>query len=132
MLNKLAFYCGLSKKRINDEERVDADDVKEEGAVEFLTREEDHWTIVDISRCSPNENAKGDEPGTSENEVAGSSKRPRQTANPRRSKLKAARQAFYQMVNQPRKQKKQRNDLSKSNKSFQKMRKIVHQPRKQN
>jgi len=52
MLNTIAYYCGLT----NATDSVLSKDVQE--PVEFLTQEEDHWTIVDINKFAANkENA---------------------------------------------------------------------------
>jgi len=69
----------------------------------------------------------------SENKTVANTKRPHHAAALRRSQRKAARQASQQIARQQRKQNKKLNDVTKrSNKTFQKMRQIVHQPRKHN
>lgn len=192
MLNTIAYYCGFTNATAEAP-------LNDQSPVEFLTQEEDHWTIVDINKklaankenvnekaaqtptpsmeCSwlvtppPCFNAASSEPLavlsdrenlliehpsmfvvsskvdmeesiTDENtkqptensdKAVVPSKKSHQAATLRRSQRKAARQALQQIARQQqikRKQNKQRNDVTRRNKSFQKMRQIVHQPRK--
>lgn len=192
MLNTIAYYCGFNNASVETPQN-------DQSPVEFLTQEEDHWTIVDINKFAANKeneqgktaqtptpsmecswlvtpppcfNAASSEPLTvlsdRENfliehpsmfvvsskadmdDCAGAadakkstenddkplvvSKKPHQAAALRRSQRKAARQALQQIAHQQQIKRKQTrknsNDVTRRNKSFQKMRQIVHQPRK--
>lgn len=189
MLNTIAYYCGFNNASVEAP-------LNDQSPVEFLTQEEDHWTIVDINKFAANKenvqaktaqtptpsmecswlvtpppcfNAASSEPlavlsdrenfliehpsmfvvssktdideeDTEKKTTEGGdkplvvSKKPHQAATLRRSQRKAARQALQQIAHQQQIKRKQTkrnsNDVTRRNKSFQKMRQIVHQPRK--